>query len=168
MGAAETGAQALVIYFAYGSNMDPAQMSARCSGARARGAAYLAGYRLHFPRWSPRRLHAVASIEAYPEAGVWGVVYDMTPEDWTCLHPFEGHVSEGHADNGYDLIRVDVLMDAAAISARTYIAMPDPARRDPGLTSAGYLRQLIDGALAHGLPADYLAMLRSVPTLERD
>ncbi len=44
--------------------------------------------------------------------------------------------------------------------------MPDPLRPDPGLTSARYLKQLIDGAIAHQLPADYLAMLRRVQTFD--
>ncbi len=166
MGAAEARAGAQVIYFAYGSNMDPAQMRVRCAGARARGPGFLPGYRLHFPRWSPRRRHAVASIETRAESKVWGVVYDMTPDDWTALHPFEGHIAAGHAENRYDLIRIEVGTDVGTVSARTYVAMPDPERPDPGPTSVRYLQQLIDGALAHGLPADYLAMLRSVPTLD--
>ena len=45
--------------------------------------------------------------------------------------------------------------------ARTYIAMPAPGAPRPGLPSAGYLKQLIDGPSRTGLPADYLAMLRS-------
>ena len=166
MGKAAPRAGTRVIYFAYGSNMDPAQMRERCRGARARGAGFLAGYRLHFPRWSPRRKHAVASIEAFPDAHVWGVIYDMTPDDWTALHPFEGHIAEGHAENRYDLIGVEVRAGTAAVAARTYVALPDPARPDPGLTSARYLKQLIDGAIAHKLPPDYLAMLRAVPTFD--
>jgi hypothetical protein len=155
-----------MIYFAYGSNMDPAQMRERCSGSRARGAGYLVGYRLAFSRWSPRRKHAVASIEAHAEGGVWGVVYDMTPDDWTALHPFEGHIATGHAENRYDLIGVEVLMGGPVVTARTYIARPDPLRPEPGLTSARYRQQLIDGAVAHGLPAEYLVMLRAVPTFD--
>jgi hypothetical protein len=155
-----------MIYFAYGSNMDPAQMRERCAGSRARAIGFLADYRLAFPRWSPRRGHAVASIEARPGASVWGVLYDMTADDWTSLHPYEGHISEGHADNRYDLIRVEVVCEATPVTARSYIAMPDRSRRDPGLTSVRYMRQLIDGATAHGLPADYIAILRAVPTFD--
>lgn len=79
-----------MIYFAYSSNMDPAQMRERCVGSRAHGAGFVAGYRLAFRRWSPRRRHAMACIGARAEGGVWGVVYEMTPDDWTSLHPFEG------------------------------------------------------------------------------
>jgi hypothetical protein len=155
-----------MIYFAYGSNMDPRQMRERCAGSQPRGVGFLAGYRLAFPRWSPRRRHAVASIEPHAEHGVWGVIYEMTLQDWTCLHPFEGHIAEGHPENGYDLIGVEVAMETVTIAARTYIATPEPARRDVGLTSTRYRQHLIDGAEAHGLPADYLAMLRAVPTFD--
>lgn len=155
-----------MIYFAYGSNMDPVQMRERCAGSRVRGVGHLAGYRLAFSCWSPRRGHAVASIEAHPEEGLWGVVYEMTPDDWTALHPFEGHIAEGHPENGYDLIGVEVRMEAGSIAARTYIAMPDPVRGDIGLTSVRYRQHLIDGAVAHGLPADYLAVLRAIPTFD--
>jgi len=155
-----------MIYFAYGSNMDPAQMRVRCAGSRARGAGFLAGYRLAFPRWSPRRRHAVASIEACLGEGVWGVVYDMTPEDWTALHPFEGHIAEGHPENRYDLVAVDVRCGDAPLAARVYIARPDPSRPEAGLTSARYMRLLIGGAVAHGLPAEYVSMLRAVRTFD--
>lgn len=57
-------------------------------------------------------------------------------------------------------------MDAGTISARTCIAMPDPSRPDAGLTSIRYRPQLIDRAVAHRLPADYIAMLRVVATFD--
>lgn len=166
MGAAQTRAEAQVIYFAYGSNMDPAQMRERCPGAEARGAGYLAEYRLCFPRWSDRRLHAVASIEPSQGERVWGVLYHMTPEDWRFLHAIEGHLGEGHALNGYDLIAVEVSATVETVAARTYVANVNPKRPDAGLTSARYLRQLIDGAIAHRLPDDYVDMLRAVPTFD--
>ncbi len=159
-----------MIYFAYGSNMDPAQMSTRCIGAKARGVGLLADHRLCFPRWSDRRLHAVASVEVSAGAQVWGVLFDMTQDDWSALHYFEGHFGPGHARNGYEVREVAVRIETASapeeIAAHTYVANPHPLRPDPGLTSARYLKQLIDGALAHGLPGDYVAMLKKVPTLD--
>jgi AIG2-like family len=168
MGTAPADTRKVVIYFAYGSNMDPAQMRERCVGARARGIGFLADHRLHFPRWSDRRLHAVASVEAFPGAHVWGVLFDMTPDDWTALHRFEGHFGAGHPKNGYELMAVGICDGTAPArtAAHTYIANLHPERPDAGLTSARYLKQLIDGALAHGLPADYVAMLRAVPTFD--
>ncbi len=159
-----------MIYFAYGSNMDPAQMRNRCATARARGIGFLADHRLCFPRWSDRRLHAVASIEDSPGERVWGVLYDMSEADWMALHRFEGHFGPGHANNGYDLKEITVSVELAEapghVAAHTYVANPHPVRPDAGLTSRLYRKQLIDGALAHGLPGDYVAMLQAVPTFD--
>jgi AIG2-like family len=170
MGAASEGAEPRVIYFAHGSNMDPAQMRARCATARARGIGFLADHRLCFPRWSDRRLHAVASIEESAGERVWGVLYDMSEMDWMALHRFEGHFGPGHAKNGYDLKEITVSVELAEapghVVAHTYIANPHPERPEPGLTSSRYLKQLVDGAVAHRLPDDYLAMLRQVPTFD--
>ncbi len=155
-----------MIYFAYGSNMDPAQMQARCAGSRTRGIGFLADHRLGFPRWSDKRRHAVASIEACPGASVWGVLYDMTAEDWTCLNGHEGHLGAGHAGNGYDIVAVDIAAAGAVVAAHTYVARPNPRRPRAGLTSARYMQLLINGAVARGLPADYIARLRAVPTFD--
>ena len=153
-----------MIYFAYGSNMDTAQMRARCAGARVRGIGFLADHRLAFPRWSNIRAHAVASVEACAGAEVWGVLFDMTADDWANLSRREGYVAPGHPQNGYDLRAVDISTPAEVVAAHTYVANVNPRRPEPGLTSAHYLNQIINGAIEHGLPADYLALLRAVPT----
>ncbi|MCB1485850.1 MAG: gamma-glutamylcyclotransferase [Bauldia sp.] len=62
-----------MIYFAYGSNLDPVQWAARCPGSPLIGVGRLEGYRLHFPRRSPVRQCAVASIEAVGEGAGVGV-----------------------------------------------------------------------------------------------
>src|SRR5436309_7522291 len=43
-----------MLYFAYGSNLDPEQMSARCPSHRVIGLAELKEHRLVFPLFSPR------------------------------------------------------------------------------------------------------------------
>ncbi len=155
-----------MIYFAYASNMDPTQMRARCRGAQARGIGYLADHRLTFPRWSNIREHAVASVEVCADTHVWGVLFDMTEDDWANLHRREGYVAPDHPQNGYDLHAVDIDMRGEIVAAHTYVAKINPIRPDPGLTSVHYLNQIIAGALAHNLPDDYLARLRAVPTFD--
>ena len=54
-----------MLYYAYGADLDPSQMRQRCPQARYVNKARLDGYALCFPRWSDRRLHAVASIEEW-------------------------------------------------------------------------------------------------------
>ena len=53
-----------MIYFTYGSNMNPGQMIERCPETRTIGVARLVDYRLCFPRFSRPRNCAVAGIGA--------------------------------------------------------------------------------------------------------
>lgn len=151
-------------YFAYGSNLDHAQWADRCPASPFVAVARLDHHRLHFPRHSPVRQCAVASIEALAGGVVWGVLYRMHAVDFASLDAREGHFPDRHADESrYARATVSVTrLDGAVVEAVTYVANPSP---DPGRTSADYLRHLIDGAIHHGFPEDYVAMLRSVPTL---
>lgn len=155
-----------MIYFAYGSNMDPAQMGRRCVGARAQGIGCLADHRLTFPRWSNIREHAVASVEPSLGDAVWGVLYAMTAADWESLHRREGFFGPGNLKNGYDLRSVKVVNHVELVAAKTYVANVNPKRPEPGLTSTHYLGQIINGAIKHGLPDAYVAQLRAVPTCD--
>jgi gamma-glutamylcyclotransferase (GGCT)/AIG2-like uncharacterized protein YtfP len=155
-----------MIYFAYGSNMDPVQMRTRCAGSRALGPGVLAEHRLCFSHWSEVRGHAAASIEPAAGEQVWGVLYEMTPGDWTRLHVFEGHLGDDHPENGYDLRPVEIAAETEVVAARAYVSRPDPRRPQDGLPSAHYVGLLINGAVSHGLPADYLARLRAIETCD--
>ena len=77
--------------FAYGSNMDPAQMRERCPGsdlswfvAEARDKA------LWFPRKSTKRQGGVGSLKDEKGTSVWGVVFALSPNDLVRLDRFEG------------------------------------------------------------------------------
>jgi len=152
-----------MIYFAYGSNLDPVQWAERCPTSPFLAVAYLDDHRLHFPRRSPVRQCAVASIEPYAGEAVWGVLYRMSANDFASLDRREGHVPDRHPDESrYRRMSVSVARtDGVTIGALTYVAVPAP---DPGLPSADYLRHLIAGALHHRFPADYVARLRAMPT----
>jgi len=152
-----------MIYFAYGSNIDPAQWAERCPASPFLAVARLDGHRLHFPRRSPVRLCAVASIERSAGEAVWGVLYRMSADDFADLDRREGHFPDRHPDESrYRRASVPVArIDGVTVAALTYVAVPAP---DPGLPSAAYLRHLIDGALHHGFPGDYVARLRNIPT----
>jgi len=83
-----------VLYFAYGSNLDFAQMKGRCPSARSVGVAKLPGRRLAFTRWSGGRKGAVADAVADPAGEVWGVVFEITAEDLEMLDRCEGFTRE--------------------------------------------------------------------------
>ena len=132
-------------YFAYGSNMDVAQMRVRCPGSQVLGTARLDGFRFRINR------RGVATVVAEAGAVVWGVLWDLTQEDERTL---DGH--EGVPSGLYfkDEVRVDApscqgLSDG--IGVLTYIA----ADSRPGVARAGYLERIIEAALHHGLPQEY-------------
>jgi hypothetical protein len=51
-----------MLYFAYGSNMDPDQMMERCPDAKLNGLGYLPDHILCFPRRSKNRGCGVSSV----------------------------------------------------------------------------------------------------------
>ena len=79
------------LYFAYGSNLDLAQMQRRCPGAAAVGTATLAGHRLVFTGHSRSWNGAVASVIPDPTASVPGVLYACSEQDIATLDRAEGH-----------------------------------------------------------------------------
>ena len=149
-----------ILYFAYGSNLDPTQMAARCPRSPAVVVARLDGHRLHFPRFSPIRRCAVASIEPFDGGVVWGVLHRMDPADLAALDAREGHFPDRPHESRYDRRAIDIMMAGeGAVSAMTYIARPSP---DPGLPSAEYLAHILAGARHHGFPDDYVARLAAI------
>ncbi len=80
-----------VLYFAYGSNLDDAQMRERCSDARVLGRATLPNYALVFGGFSHRWGGAVASVVRAKGACVEGLLYELGNVDLRALDRFEGH-----------------------------------------------------------------------------
>lgn len=140
-----------VLYFAYGSNMSSVVMLKRCPGATPQGAARLDGHRLSF-RLPSQRWGGFAADLA-PEAGsvVWGVLWKLS----------EGHLETlDRVEARYD--RYSVLpvngRPVAAMTYRVKARLASAVERSP---TSEYLQHLIDGALEHGLPSDYLRQLES-------
>ncbi len=80
-----------VLYFAYGSNLDDAQMRERCANARVLGRATLPNYALVFGGFSHRWGGAVASVVRAKGACVEGLLYELGNVDLRELDRFEGH-----------------------------------------------------------------------------
>lgn len=83
--------RAVHLYFAYGSNLDGAQMRRRCPGARLVGAGVLDGYRLGFAGRSRQWGGAVATVVRARGERVPGLVWTLGDEDLERLDRFEGH-----------------------------------------------------------------------------
>jgi len=147
-------------YFAYGSNMQRSTFADRRGIAPAAAVAACArGWRLVLdkPPLFPSG-HGFANLAADPDAEVCGVLYDLTAEEMAHVE-----LTEGVGVGNYRRVEIEVVRLAGAAPARAFMLVSD--RRDPQLRpSAVYMKRLIEGAGEHGLPAEWIAHLRALPT----
>jgi gamma-glutamylcyclotransferase len=149
------GSEGLTWYLAYGSNMNRGVFEGRrgMRPVRAR-AALLEDYRLRFNLAIGPGERGVANLESQVGARIWGVLYLITVEQSEHLDRTEG-VPRG----AYRRTSVSAIVDGSEqIAAFTYQSDRNSPGRKP---SARYLRLLIEGAVQHGLPSDYLRYLEN-------
>ena len=134
-------------YFAYAYNMDRAQMAERCPGARIVEGAVVAGMRFVITA------KGYANIVPDKDSVVFGIVWDITPEDEASLDRYEG-VRPGL----YRKEELEVLTTSGkAVRALVYRA----SATKEGHPVPGYLEATIAAARGHGLPPEYVARLES-------
>ncbi|BBB90155.1 MAG TPA: gamma-glutamylcyclotransferase [Methylomusa anaerophila] len=148
------------LYFAYGSNLNPAQMRQRCPRHRVVGIARLPGYRLGFYGHSTKWDGGVETIIPQPQSEVWGVLYQLDAFEWRQLDSYQDAKDNGRGE--YFHFPVEVMDEEQSVrTAITYKKdMLDKAERP----STEYLGIIVQGAQEHGLPANYVAELRHIPT----
>jgi len=134
-------------YFAYGSNMDLAQMADRCPGARVVDGAVMADVRFVIAS------RGYANVVAAPGEAVFGVLWDLAPEDEASLDRYEG-VRPG-------LYRKDevAVLTTGGRSVRALVYRANETAT--GRPVAGYLELIVAAARHHGLPTDYVARLET-------
>ena len=154
-----------MLYFAYGSHMDPEQMRRHCPNAEVVGIASLDDYRLDFPRFSNDWGGGTASIHLAHGEKMWGVVFELTESDLESLDKYEGYLGPDNQHNVHDrehvtleLTRADDGSIPRRVRAWTHIARP--AHASP--PSAKYKECMLSGATAHNLPEDYVSMLKEI------
>jgi gamma-glutamylcyclotransferase (GGCT)/AIG2-like uncharacterized protein YtfP len=127
------------LYFAYGSNLNRADMRIRCPNARPATRARLDGWRLTF--------RGVADIEPAEGRTVHGALWWVSGDDLRSLDRYEG------APSNYRQTPVGVETDAGPRPAMTYVM----THRDYlGLPSQWYLGRIEDGFADWALPESEL------------
>jgi cation transport regulator ChaC len=136
-------------YFAYGSNMAPAQMTARCPSALMVCVVVLTGHRLVFNRSGSYRPGGVANIEPAPGERVYGVMWKLARDEFQSLDQTED-------PRAYRRERLRVhSQDGQPYDCHAYLAMADQA----DVPDCNYLDTLIQAGRDVGLPPEYLAGL---------
>lgn len=135
------------LYFAYGSNMSPRQMRARCPGARPAGRAILHGWRFIIST------RGGANIVPARGHSVQGALWYVRREHVVALNGWEG------VDLGvYRRRFVVVATEAGRRTAMTYVSR----FTWPGHSSVTYMKTaILPGAEAFQLTSDYCAELGS-------
>jgi len=134
------------LYFAFGSNMSPAQMRRRCPGAQALSAGILDGYRFMIT------VRGGANILKAEGCHVHGVLWRVTPQHLTWLDRWEG-TREGVYRRAW--VRVQS-SDGKLRPAVAYVA----DRAWPAAARPNYiLTAILPGARAFGLSETYITEL---------
>jgi gamma-glutamylcyclotransferase len=118
-----------VIYFAYGSNMNRAQMRARCPESRVLGHGFVMDHVLVFAQWSTARASSVASILRSPGDRTLGRVYELSEADVRRLDRFEGYPNQYKKKS----VKVQMLKPSHKLNAMTYY-IPRPFEESPPAT----------------------------------
>jgi gamma-glutamylcyclotransferase (GGCT)/AIG2-like uncharacterized protein YtfP len=152
---------ALPLYFAYGSNLDPAQMELRCPGHRVLCRAMLHDHALVFHGENKAWGGAVAAADPRGGSVVHGVVYELKGSDFTALDRTEGYSGPGDPGNFCERVQLPVeLENGETLDVFTYVlSAPTP----PGLPSRSYRWALLKGMRHHSLPGAAIAAVEAMP-----
>jgi hypothetical protein len=160
-----------MLYFAFGSNLDPEQMRQRCPAHRQIGVAVLRDHKLVFPIFSESWDGGVASLQLSHGNDVWGVLHELGEEDLRALDACEGFRGPGDPHNLYErqhvwveLVRPEDGSVPRRVKAEAYLAHT----ANPSAPSRRYMEAVQRGARAHKLPDDYIAVLAKIPVLPEE
>ncbi|EGW37582.1 gamma-glutamylcyclotransferase family protein [Desulfosporosinus sp. OT] len=147
-------------YFAYGSNMNLAQMKQRCPSAKVLGIARLPGYKVEFYGYSTNWDGAQETVVPDSQSEVWGVLYDLQAFDWDALDGYQDARSDGLGQ--YFHYPVEVI-DRAEGTIEAIIYKKN-ILNEVKLPSDEYLDFIVQGAKEQGLPVEYLRLLQTKQT----
>lgn len=135
-------------YFAYGSNMDEAQMEVRCPGATFVQKAEVKGYRFELDE------SGVATIVPDASNHVEGLLWSVTREDIEGLDRYEGVALDCYRK---------AWIDVASGSGEMVRALVYLSNRSLGHGNgrSGYMEKIVQAAKDHGFSQAYVDMLNA-------
>lgn len=146
----------MLLYAAYGSNLDPARMRATCPHSPLVDTGWLEGWRLTFGGRELGWDSAVGTVVEAADERVFVALYDVDSHDAATLDQLEGAVG-----GMYRRMHTTV----ATLNGNIPVWMYVFDGYEGGLPSVWYLTELAAAAERAGAPEDYVAQLRKRPTL---
>lgn len=150
-----------MVYFAYGSNMDWAQMKRRCPSSKFICVAELRDHSLAFTRRSVKPGCGVADVVPDHNQNVWGVVYHIDETDIRRLDKAEGY-DPGRDSNSYIRKERHVFAerdDKRPLLVSIYFA---EQQSDPPPPNSEYKRLIVEGAQFWHLPEEYISRVNQI------
>lgn len=146
-------------YFAYGSNMLPSRLLARCPSAKPISVGFASDVVLEFSKTS-KDGSGKATLALLAGSKVPGVIYMIDSSDRAALDKHEGLGLGYRRDDSFS---VRALNSDEIVETSTYLA----TSRDPGLMPFDwYLATVIAGAIHHSIEDNHVALLRDTAFLE--
>jgi len=134
-------------YFAYGSNMNFAEMKKRAQDSKYLKRVKLEGYKIIYDGYSLNRKGAVANIIKNMGSTVWGALFEVDDECLQSLDRYEGY------PKSYQRKSLAVQDDQGnKYSAIVYLRKP----LTKGKPSDKYREIVLQGARNCGLPEEYI------------
>lgn len=155
-----------ILYFAYGSNMLPERLRARCESARVVGIAHAIGYELEFSKVSNDG-SGKATLSNTDGGVTPGVLYEIERSELPALDGAEG---VGFGYNRVTDFAVEGMGTGEHLAVTTYVGSRIDRRLKP---YDWYLALVIAGALHQRLDDAHIASLKRTEflldrTLDRD
>jgi len=164
---AEASSVKIVPYFAYGSNMDAADLARWCdkNGYKPLSVetvmpVVLEGHKLVFNHYSKGREGGAANIIASKADRVYGLLFFLTVEDLEKIRKKEGY------PNAYAEINVAVRDTKGRVISDvfTYKVRENIEKSSHQPPTKYYLSLISDSAKRYNFPSDYIGYLESVKT----
>lgn len=146
------------LYFVYGWQLDARLLDRYCPGARVLTPARLPGYELGFFGYSQKWDGAEEAIFERKDSSVWGLVLALHRADAQRLDDAQG--VQGDGSGAYFHYPAEV--EGSDGQRHEVLFYMKSSRGEPRPPSAEYRDRIAAGALAHGLPADYVERLRAI------
>jgi len=145
-------------YFAYGSNMNPQQMAARCPHASVVVIASLADHQIAFFGYSAIWDGAQETVLPASGHNLWGVVYQLSASDRESLDDAQDARMDGSGAYFHSPASVSS-NDGTVYKVLLY---KKASQGSPQKPSQEYLDFIVQGAQQRQLPSAYIQSLRQI------
>jgi len=140
-------------YFAYGSNLNVAQLMTRIGKWKAARKAVLKNYKLTFDIYSASWGGGVADIVESEGSSVKGAIYRIGKEQLSVLDSYEGYKGKGR-QNSYERNEPEcpmpVISEGKEVDVLTYWVVNRSTKSKFVKPSKRYLETIVEGLRQHG------------------